>query len=192
VATSRLRELASRCDRPGERRRAFLSWAMLELDPRNPDGSPETAARLAAQVLQRPEVPAADLRAAETLYLLAIDRGAEPLTPPVALQGTARPKDGDCPGEAGDSRVARELPEHPAIPLSLALEAADRRADSLARAADREMDALRKATDRRADSLSKAVEEARGRADSLAAELERIRALLSEGLPDPDTTRMRP
>lgn len=163
-AQRELRVLATRCEsgRPG--RDAVLLLGSLELSPRNPGGDPGVASVILARYLQLPGPTEASRTLAETLYLLALDRGADPVEDPWNDQEGVPPiplRFGDC-----DDPVppwARPLPEHPG-PSTTA-------------------ETLRRARVQR-DSLASV-------ADSLAAELvrmdqelQRIRRLLL-----PDTTR---
>lgn len=193
-----LRRLASRCESGERGREAVLLLAAVEVDPRNPDPSPAAAAHLAARYLQMPEAPAWTLTVAGTLYLTALDLGANPVRDPFApipsLDGTAaeagdEPADErevgpwrvarrfeDCGAETAPARTVRELPEHPGTPLWRAVQNARAERDSLAR---------------RADSLEARADEARrlrARVDSLEAELRRIRSLLQQNRDVPNTS----
>lgn len=169
-ASTRLHGLAARCEAGRRGETAVLLLATASLDPRNPEASPDEAARLAGRFLGLPRVDPADAAVAETLLLLALDRGAGIPSPPdtLELEGSG-PVRGiatrfhDCgSGRTPDGLLARPLPELPGAPAAVLLE--------------------RLRTQR--DSLSQRVTE-------LEAELQRIRGLLQEGLP-PDTGSSRP
>lgn len=150
-ATVDLKELASRCENGSRGREAVLVWATVELDPRNDRGSAETAARLAARYLQFPGLEPTQVSAGEALYLLALDRGAPRVRAPLDFPGVA-PRFGRCGGSNPEPALLRELPEHPGTPTWLALR-----------------------------NTRRALLSARARADSLEAELERIRKVLGQG-----------
>lgn len=59
-------------------RRALLTAAAIELDPRNPERRPQRAARYADAARLAPATDAWTESIAETLYLLALELGAEP------------------------------------------------------------------------------------------------------------------
>ncbi len=73
-----LREAASGCEPVGEGRRALLLLAMLHLDPRNPAAVPDSAALMAIRHLRLEAVPAPERLLSESLYVLALGRGADP------------------------------------------------------------------------------------------------------------------
>jgi hypothetical protein len=150
AATLSLREQAARCEngRPG--REALLVRAMLELDLRNPAGSPDTAARLAAHYLQLPDATSAGVSAAESLYLLALDRGASAVQEPWRFPGVAS-RFSRCGAPPPEARLLRELPEHPGTP-----------------------------TLRELNEVHRELYWSQQQADSLKAELARIRKLLGQ------------
>lgn len=193
-ASRQLRSLAARCESGDRGREAVLLLAAVEIDPRNPSPSPATAAHLAARYLQVPQAPGASLAVAETLYLMALDLGANPVRDPFApipsLEGEAAAGAGpwtvaesfrSC-GESGEPEKVRNVPEHPGVPLWMAVRNARRERDSLAGRAD--------SLTLRADSLAERAAEAgrlRARADSLEAELRRVRSLLEQDPGGPST-----
>lgn len=183
-ASEIFRYLAARCHSGEAGESAVLALAAAELDPRNPSGSPAAAAQLAARYLQIPSPPPAGLAHARTLYLLALELGAPPVREPFApvlLTGapareepasTWRPAERfESCGVPEPSSADRRLPEHPGPPLRARLDRVSAHRDSLAH----RLDSLSAAADDRARRL-------RARVDSLEAELERIRALLREGV----------
>lgn len=167
AAGTGLRELASSCDAGGYGRQAVLLLAAAALDPRNPAGSADEAARLAAHYLGLQEEGAGDRAVAETLFLLALDQGGRSEVAGAAdgetiVSGLA-PRYHDCAAAVPDSSAVEPtaLPELPGLST----------ADLL----------VRIRTER--DSLAE-------RTTELEAELERIRRLLREGV-RPDTLRRR-
>jgi hypothetical protein len=173
AATRELRELAGECESGAWGRNAVLALASLELSPRNPDGSPGAAARLAARYLQIRTAPAGSVAVAETLYLLALDLGASPVTDPLASSGGAEGTEiafENCDRET-EASVIRELPSHPGPSTTWAT----------LRAARAQRDALTAA----ADSLAVLADSLALRTVELEAEIERIRRLLL-----PDTVRV--
>jgi hypothetical protein len=159
AAARELAELAERCESGPWGRNAILMLAALELNPHNASGSPSAGARLAARYLQVPGASAGSLAVAETLYLLAVDLGAEPVADPFenatdAVETALAFEDCDAIRE---TVVAREIPRHPGPATTRgALVRASAQRDSLAAVAD---------------SLT-------ARAAELEAELDRIRRLL--------------
>ena len=167
--TADLRELAAMCEAGAAGRRAVLLLATAALDPRNPDADADRAARLAAVFLGLPRARGDERALAETLYLLALDRGAVVDTPADTLnadsssamstaEGPGEPlrvaaRFHDCSADVGRATAPDALPTLPGEPLAGA------------------------ATER--DSLQARVRE-------LEAELERIRTLLQEDV-TPDT-----
>lgn len=150
AATAGLRKQASRCESGVRGREAVLLRAMLELDLRNPAGSPDTAAWLAARYLQLPDATPAGVSAAESLYLLALDRGASSVDDPWSHDGVA-PRFTHCHSSAPPPHMLRELPAHPGTP-----------------------------TLRELNEVHRALYWSQQQADSLKAELARIRKLLGQ------------
>lgn len=150
AAAAGLRKQAARCESGERGREAVLVWAMLELDLRNPAGSPDTAARLTARYLQLPDAKPAGISAAESLYLLALDRGASTVEDPWAFSAVA-PRYGRCGHPSPEPVLVRELPAHPGTPSM-----------------------------REINEVHKALHLSRKQADSLRTELERIRKLLQQ------------
>lgn len=144
AATLELQRRAARCESGERGREAVLLWATLELDLRNPHGSPQTAARLAARYLQLLDAEPAGISTAESLYLLALDRGARPVGEPWDF-GQVAPRFSECGEAPPGPGFVRSLPEHPGTPSWRQLRWS------------------------------------RAQADSLEAELERIRKLLQQG-----------
>lgn len=139
AATLELKSLAARCENGERGREAVLLWTTLELDVRNPRGSAQTAAKLAARYLQLPDAEPAGISAAESLYLLALDRGARPVTDPWAF-GQVAPRFSRCGEPSPEPNVLRRLPEHPGTPSWRALRWSRAQADSL----ESELERIRK------------------------------------------------
>jgi hypothetical protein len=170
-ARRRLQRLAADCEAPGQviRQRAALLLASIALDPGNPDGTPDEAALIAARVLHDAAPGDSDAALARSLYRLALDRGATPVT---GSEPASMPE--GCPPPASEFRaVPRELPQ-PIEPTSAS-----------------RLTALQNTLRIQADSLRILREElssSRQRTEALEAEIERIRILLRGGH-DPDTIR---
>lgn len=161
VAHRHLRGLVGECSSGVWGREALLVLAAIELSPEYGRGTPETAARLAARYLDASHTSTSSIRIAETLYLLAVDLGADPAT---LLTGSDTPfpvaaRFEECDAAEPPGPV-RELPTHPGPRTTRA--------------------ALDEAIAQR-DSLAQRVELLTERTAELEAELERIRTLL---LPD--------
>jgi len=174
-ASESLWRLASWCESGSYGRRALLVLAATTLDPRNPGSDPDEAARLAARYLQLPRVLPEERIVAESLYLMALARGGSPPGEGAAGSGDGderepalRFSDCDAPGGGATVAGAEPLPELPITPAPV-----------LIRRARGERDALRAR-----------VGELEGEIDDLQAELDRIRSILRQGVPDtvpPDT-----
>lgn len=185
AASESLWRLASWCESGSYGRRALLVLAAATLDPRHRGSDPGEAARLAARYLQLPRVLPEERIVAETLYLMALARGG---AVPGAQASAAGGEEGrepalrfsDCDAPGGGATVAgsEPLPELPIPP-----------APELVRRARAERDALRA----RVGELETANGE-------LQAELDRIRSILRQGVPDtvrpdtvpPDTLDLQP
>lgn len=162
-ADEAFRESAASCESGREGRRAILFLSLLELDPRNPNAHPDSAALMAMRFLFLPLSPPAEALQAEGLYVAALDRGADPGLRP----------DPESPGFAiRFERCGEPVPsgEEPPLPVL------DRPTSSLLQ----RLDAERSSLTARNEALQRTVEE-------LQAELERIRGLMKL----PDTTRVR-
>lgn len=137
-----LRSLAERCGSGRVGREAVLLLASQEIDPRNPARTPQAAAQLAARLLQSPSASRTSLVLAESIYLNALELGAEVVRDPFAPlpladeeaatepdRGHHRPSSArsgkswnvaprfqDC-GEVAAPLVVRALPLLPAVSL---------------------------------------------------------------------------
>lgn len=162
TASARFHRVAARCEAGADGRRAVLLLATAALDPRNPDASADRAARLAAHYLGLPGSDPDGRAVAETLFLVALGRGARLLDAPGPADSVPGlpPRFEDCEVEATVG-----------IPRGRALPALPDTARSSRLRVER-------------DSL-------RARVDELEAELERIRNLLQEDVL-PDTSGTRP
>lgn len=127
AAAGRLGWLASRCESGLLGRRALLLLATAALDPRNPDASPDRAARLTAHVLGLPGADPEDRVVAEALYLLSLELGGRV---PVAEGGAGSGgghAEGDLAFRFQDCRIADaegstpppQLPTLPGSPMAL-------------------------------------------------------------------------
>lgn len=139
TATAVLKARAARCENGERGREAVLQWTAIELDLRNSRGSPTTAANLAARYLQLPDADPAGVSAAESLYLLALDRGATPVKDPWAF-GLVAPRFSRCSDPSPEHRLMRELPQHPGTPSWRALRWSRAQTDSL----ETELERIRK------------------------------------------------
>ena len=162
-ANEAFRESAASCESGREGRRAILFLSFLELDPRNPNAHPDSAALMAMRFLFLPISPPAEALQAEGLYVAALDRGADPGLRP----------DPNAPGFAiRFERCGEPAPsgEEPPLPVL------DRPTSSVLQ----NLAAERTALSARNEALQRTVEE-------LQEELERIRGLMKL----PDTTLVR-
>ncbi|MGW8265070.1 MAG: hypothetical protein ACWGSQ_01815 [Longimicrobiales bacterium] len=162
-ADEAFRESAASCESGREGRRAILFLSLLELDPRNPNAHPDSAALMAMRFLLLPVSPPAEALQAEGLYVAALDRGADPGLRPDPESSEFAIRFERC------SEPVSSV-EQPPLPV-------------LARPTSSVLQGLyaeRAALAARNEALQRTVEE-------LQAELERIRGLMKL----PDTTRVR-
>lgn len=162
-ASRRFRWLAARCESGADGRRAVLLLATAALDPRNPEGSPDEGARLTAHALRLPGVDPGQRVVAETLFLLALEGGAQV---PARSGRTSSandedvglaPRFQDCDvADPAGIAPARFLPVLPGAPTAVLHSRVRAERDSL-----------------------------RSRVEAVEAELQRIRALLHRSLPSP-------
>lgn len=176
-AEQAFRESASHCESGDEGRRALLFLSFLALDPRNPAAHPDSAALMAARVLNLPNKTPEETLEAEALYVAALDRGADPelrLNP--AAPGLAV-RFGGC-DEPFTPRVVRPLPvlDHPTAAIL-------QRSGAERSALEDENRELRLTVEKKDATL----EELRLTIEGLQAELLRIRELMK--LPDTSTVR---
>lgn len=162
-AMVRLREVASRCESGDRGRRAVLLLTTAALDPRNPEASAADGARLAVHFLGLPGSGSEERTVAETLYLLARGYGA-----PV----------GDTLPDPGAEAVATLAPRFDHCGAEGDVATSSR---ALPELPDSSYVARSRAE---RDRLT-------ARVNALQAELERIRALLREGVVS-DTSGARP
>lgn len=169
-ATAALRQVASRCENGERGRHALLLLAAVELDPRNAEADPDSAALMAARFLSLPDLPVVELPLGQTLYVLALDQGGNPgLRPsPVPTEGAPAPRFTDCDQPVPDRVV------------NLPVLAEDGGGESML-----EVQGQRDAAAARANELTTENTRLRARVDELEAELERIRRILRAR---PDTT----
>jgi hypothetical protein len=178
-AAAELRHLASRCESGPWGQEALLLLAALELSPGNPEGSPDAAAAILARYYQLSTVPARSLALAETMYLLALDLGADPVGDPFAPSEATSEiayRFDNCHGSI-EPLAIRLLPEPPGPATARpSFRAAASERDSLAHLAD--------SLTHLADSLTHLADSLAHEMTVMEAELRRIRRLLL-----PDTVR---
>lgn len=172
AAAAALREVASRCESGERGRHALLLLAALDLDPRNAEAEPDSAALMAARFLYLPGLPVAERPLGETLYVLALDRGGDPDLRPTEGEGGLAERFSDC-GEPVSGRVVTL----PVLPTS-------QEGESIV-----ELEAERDSAVARATELASENEALEARVAELEAELERIRRILRAR---PDTTGAPP
>lgn len=115
-----LRVLASSCENGPRGRQSLLLLAALQLDPRNPAASPDSAAVMAARYLALPDAVASARPLAENLYVLALELGADPgLRPaPEGILGGLSTRFTDCNAPPGEPTGPLVLPVLPREPLA--------------------------------------------------------------------------
>lgn len=176
AARPSLRRLVADCTASSRRiwRRAALLLASAELDTRNRDATPDTAAVVAARVIRQSAGGETDVALARTLYVLAIDRGATPVGDE-GLQANPEASSTDC-AAAQDS-----------IPSGV-----DGLPDVASPTTARRLAALQDTLALRTDSLRalrRDLSAAGARAEALEAEIARIRKLLGGSPADPERKR---
>ena len=161
--------LAARCEAGDLGRDALLLLAAAELDPANPYGSPEAAARAAASYLLLPDADFERLPLARSLYRVAVDLGGSP-------GRTGREAFADLPPLAGRFDTCEsgvETAPSSALPTMAEVTTAA------------QMRALEEDVALRADSiaaLEDRIASSRSRIVELEREIERIMALLRQGV----------
>jgi hypothetical protein len=169
-----LRQIASSCESGADGRRAILLLAALRLDPRNPAAHPDSAAAYATSYLALSDHEPSERPLAESLYLMALDRGAVP-GPRPAVPGGVATRFSDC-----------DAPEPPVLaPLALPTLGREPMVTIEAR-----LRAQRDTLATRAAQLGDRNEALEQRVRELEAELQRIRRLLG-GPPGPPTSPER-
>ena len=180
IAAERVfRQIASSCESGEEGRRSLLLMSALWLD-QHPRAHPDSAAILAARFLSLPDADLLERTMARTIYLLALDMGADPDLRPARVEGPDA------------LALTFEDCDQPRAPLIVALPTLDR--EPLIRLVQR-LEAERDSVSRRANgaeqgsaALQKRVQELEAELQSARAEIERIRRLLGGR----DTTTVRP
>ena len=179
-ADQAFRESASYCESGSDGRRSLLFLSFMALDPRNPGAQADSAALMAARVLNLPNKTPDETLEAEALYVTALDRGADPeLRIDPAAPGLAV-RFGGC-DQPFPPREVRPLPV-----LDNTTATVLRSADSERGALEEENQALLARVQEQAmtvQALQLALEEAQ-------AELKRIRELMR--LPDTSIVRYSP
>jgi hypothetical protein len=179
-----LRLLASRCENGEDGRTGLLLLTSLLLDPRNPGAAPDSAALMAARFLKLPEAPPPERPVAESLYVLALELGADPGLRPDAQadRGIVADRFSRCDEPLPtDQPLALPVLEHE--PLARALVRLRQQRDSLAAALPAGVEA-----GTGGDGLRARNRVLEGRVAELEAELERIQRLLGGR----DTTSLEP
>ena len=180
------RDAASRCESDSDGRRALLFLSFLALDPRNPVAHPDSAALMAARVLNLPGNTREETLEAEALYLTALDHGADPELRVDPTNPGFAVRFGDC-DQPFPPRVDRPLPLLKS-PTSGLLRSLDEERGTLTQENQQLRYTIRQ--------LRNASDSLEAQVDSLEAELERIRQLIR--LPDtsvvrpPDTSHVSP
>lgn len=160
AADSALRSVVARCSRQEEVGRALLTLSSTYLDARNPRADPDSAALMAARYLYRHQGSDLGRRMGETLYVQALDRGADPGLRPIPIVHHTLDPSARCAEEGSpDGSVA--------LPVLRSRRYVEELGDMYLRL----------------DSLAQAHQTALDRVGELEAELERIRRLLQT----PDT-----
>lgn len=172
AAGAALREVASRCESGERGRRALLLLAALDLDPRNVEAEPDSAALMAARFLSLPGLPVSERPLGETLYVLALDRGGDPGLRPAEGESALARRFSDC-GEPVADRVVT-LPVLPESSEGVSI---------------LELQGARDSAVARVGELTSQNAALRARVAELEAELERIRRILRAR---PDTTDVPP
>ena len=180
------RDAASRCESGSDGRRALLFLSFLALDPRNPTALPDSAALMAARVLNLPGNSREETLEAEALYLTALDHGADPELRVDPVDPGFAVRFGGC-DQPFPPRVDRPLPILES-PTSGLLKSLDEARSTLTQENQQLRYTVRQ--------LRHASDSLQARVDTLETELERIRQLIR--LPDtsvarpPDTSLARP
>jgi hypothetical protein len=179
-AELRFRDAASRCESGSQGRRALLFLSFLALDPRNPAAQPDTAALMAARVLNLPGKTREETLEAEALYITALDYGADPeLEVDFENPGFAV-RFGDC-DEPFPAGVYRTLP------------VLDNPTSGLLRSLDEERGTLTEENQQLRYTIRRlrlSSDSLQAQVDTLQAELDRIRQLIR--LPDTSAVRRPP
>jgi hypothetical protein len=156
----------------------MLFLSILALDPRNPAAHPDSAALMAARVLNLPANSQEDILEAEALYITSLDYGADPeLRIDPADPGLAV-RFGDC-DQPFPPRIVRPLPVLDS-PTSGLLKSLDDERGTLTQENQRLSYTVRR--------LRQVSDSLQAQVDTLQAELARIRQLIRL----PDTAIVRP
>jgi exonuclease VII small subunit len=180
AADTELRQIAASCENGEDGRRALVLLPTLWLEPRNAMAKPDSGAVLAARVLYLPDADPAERFLARTLYVLALELGADPYVRPALVDApdALALRFSDC--EAPVPRTPAPLPILGRESLTATVARLERERDALdARAA--ELGEGQRALQQRVEALQAQLQAAQ-------AELQRVRRLLG----GPDTASAGP
>lgn len=129
AADAMLRASSASCDAP-DTRRSLLLLSALWLDPRNRLAHADSALMFAARVLFHPGADVGERVTARSLYLLALELGADPRRPERDVE--LRPVAGSRGCDVRSRESLSALPVLENEPLSAAVQRLERQRDSLA------------------------------------------------------------
>jgi len=175
-----LRRMATSCDNGYEGRRSLLLLAAVWLDPRNRAANADSAAVLAARYLGLPDTDPIERIAAEGLYVLALDLGADPQLRPARVNAShlLALRFSNCEAPLPETVVS--LPELGRESMTARLRSLERQRDSLAARASTLAEGSR--------TMERRVQELTTELQNAQAEIQRIRRLLGGR----DTTSSEP
>jgi hypothetical protein len=173
------RQIASSCENGEDGKRSLLFMSFLWLD-QHPRARPDSAALFAARYLTLPDTDLLERSLARSIYLVALEMGADPTLRPSRTQapGEPAPRFSSC-GEPLPP-VMIPLPELDHEPLAVTARRLEAERDSLARRVA--------ALEQGSGALQGRVQELESELRAAQAEIERIRRLLGGR----DTTTVRP
>jgi hypothetical protein len=174
-----LRQVASFCASGEDGRKSLLLLSTIWLD-RHPQAKPDSAAVLAARVLGLPDADLLERSVARSIYLLALELGADPKLRPARVSGPRYLALSFSSCEQPLPPLTAQLPELGREPLSATVRRLETERDSLAQQA--------RATVERSGALDARIQELESQLRASHAELERLRRLLGGR----DTTSVRP
>lgn len=180
AADAALREAAGRCENGEVGRRALALLSTVWLEPENPAAHPDSAAVLAARVLQLPDADPVERAFARSLYFMALELGADPYLRPELTEAPGAPalRFSDC-----GAPVPRTPPPLPVLGRE-ALAATVHRLEGEREALSAKVSQL----DQGSAALQRRIRDLEAELQTATSELERVRRLLA----GPDTTRAGP